>query len=129
MSNSLTKASYYDGLASYPAEHCVRILNPLSNDLSVMRQTLLFNALEAVQLNVNHRNADLKLYEYGNCYFYDPAKKEEGGTGSVLRAGQGVDDRHGKRPSALVERRRAARRLLHAASHGGKGDAAHSDWT
>ena len=44
-----------------------------------MRQTLLFNALEAVQLNVNHRNADLKLYEYGNCYFYDPAKKEEGG--------------------------------------------------
>ena len=79
MSNSLTKASYYDGLASYPAEHCVRILNPLSNDLSVMRQTLLFNALEAVQLNVNHRNADLKLYEYGNCYFYDPAKKEEGG--------------------------------------------------
>ena len=79
MSNSLTKASYYDGLASYPAEHCVRILNPLSNDLSVMRQTLLFNALEAVQLNVNHRNADLKLYEYGNCYFYDPAQKEEGG--------------------------------------------------
>ena len=79
MSNSLTKASYYDGLAGYPAEHCVRILNPLSNDLSVMRQTLLFNALEAVQLNVNHRNADLKLYEYGNCYFYDPAKKEEGG--------------------------------------------------
>ena len=79
MSNSLTKASYYDGLASYPAERCVRILNPLSNDLSVMRQTLLFNALEAVQLNVNHRNADLKLYEYGNCYFYDPAQKEEGG--------------------------------------------------
>lgn len=71
MSNSLTKASYYEGVAACPAERCVRILNPLSTDLSVMRQTLLFNTLEAVQLNVNHRNADLKLYEFGNCYFFD----------------------------------------------------------
>ncbi|MDR2883294.1 MAG: phenylalanine--tRNA ligase subunit beta [Alistipes sp.] len=76
MSNSLTRASYYDGLRSYPAERCVRILNPLSGDLGVMRQTLLFNALEAVALNTNHRNADLKLYEFGNCYSYDAAKKE-----------------------------------------------------
>lgn len=75
MSNSLTKAAYYEGLSSYPAEHSVRILNPLSADLSVMRQTLLFNTLEAVQLNVNHRNGDLKLYEFGNCYFYDDAKR------------------------------------------------------
>lgn len=73
MSNSLTKAAYYDGLTSYKAEHCVKILNPLSNDLNVMRQTLLFNTLEAVQLNANHRNGDLKLYEFGNCYFYDAA--------------------------------------------------------
>ena len=49
----------------------MKILNPLSNDLNVMRQTLLFNMLEAVQLNANHRNGDLKLYEFGNCYFYD----------------------------------------------------------
>jgi phenylalanyl-tRNA synthetase beta chain len=76
MSNSLTRASYYDGLRSYPAERCVRILNPLSGDLGVMRQTLLFNALEAVQLNTNHRNADLKLYEFGNCYSFDASKKE-----------------------------------------------------
>lgn len=79
MSNSLTKASYYEGLSSYPIERCVRILNPLSNDLSVMRQTLLFNAMEAVELNTNHRNGDLKLYEYGNCYFYDGSKAAEGG--------------------------------------------------
>ncbi len=79
MSNSLTKASYYEGLESYPAEQCVRIVNPLSNDLSVMRQTLLFNTLEAIQLNVNHRRPDLKFYEFGNCYRYDAARREEGG--------------------------------------------------
>ena len=72
MSNSLTKASYYEGLSSYKAEQCVKIMNPLSADLNVMRQTLLFNALEAVELNVNHRNADLKLFEMGNCYYFHP---------------------------------------------------------
>ncbi len=71
MSNSLTKSTYYDALAAYPASQCVKILNPLSSDLNVMRQTLLFNTLEAVELNVNRRNADLKLYEFGNCYYYN----------------------------------------------------------
>jgi phenylalanyl-tRNA synthetase beta chain len=79
MSNSLTKASYYEENADYPIERCVRILNPLSGDLSVMRQTLLYNALEAAQLNANRRNSDLKAYEFGNCYFFDAAKKAEGG--------------------------------------------------
>ena len=73
MSYSLTKGAYYENLTSFKAENCVRILNPLSADLNVMRQTLLFNALEAIQLNVNRRNADLKLYELGNCYFFDAA--------------------------------------------------------
>ncbi|MBR2015178.1 MAG: phenylalanine--tRNA ligase subunit beta [Alistipes sp.] len=77
MSNSLTKGSYYEGLTSYKAENCVRILNPLSADLNVMRQTLLFNALEAIELNINHRNADLKLFELGNCYFYNAEAKDE----------------------------------------------------
>ena len=75
MSNSLTKGAYYEGLTSYPAEHCVRILNPLSADLNVLRQTLLFNMMEAIQLNVNRKNGDLKLYEFGNCYFYDASKR------------------------------------------------------
>lgn len=79
MSNSLTRSSYYEGLAAYPEENCVRILNPLSADLGVMRQTMVFNMLEAVQLNVNHRNPNLKLYELGNVYRYDGAKKDEGG--------------------------------------------------
>lgn len=77
MSNSLTKGAYYEGLTTCPPERCVRILNPLSADLNVMRQTLLFNMLEAVCLNINHKNGDLKLYEFGNCYFYDEAKRTE----------------------------------------------------
>ncbi|WP_337771461.1 phenylalanine--tRNA ligase subunit beta [Alistipes sp.] len=77
MSNSLTKAAYYEDLTSCPAERCVRILNPLSADLNVMRQTLLFNMLEAVGLNANRRNGDLCLYEFGNCYFYDESKRTE----------------------------------------------------
>ena len=77
MSNSLTKSSYYEGLSSYKAENCVKIMNPLSADLNVMRQTLLFNALEAIELNVNHRNADLKLFELGNCYYYNGEAADE----------------------------------------------------
>ena len=80
MSNSLTKSSYYEGCSSYPAERCVRILNPLSQDLNVMRQTLLFNALEAVELNVNRRNGNLKMYEVGNCYAYATEKASEENT-------------------------------------------------
>ncbi len=76
MSNSLTRGAYYEGLESYPAAQCVKILNPLSADLNVMRQTLLFNTLEAVQLNVNRRNGDLKLYEFGNCYYYNQPEGE-----------------------------------------------------
>ena len=76
MSNSLTKGGYYEGLASFPAERCVKIMNPLSADLNVLRQTLLFNMMEAVQLNVNRRNGDLKLYEFGNCYFCDETARD-----------------------------------------------------
>ena len=79
MSNSLTKSAYYENLVSYPAESSVKILNPLSADLNVMRQTLLFNMLEAISLNVNHRNGNLKLYEFGNVYRYNAEKAEEGG--------------------------------------------------
>lgn len=76
MSNSLSKAAYYEGLDSYKAESCVRIVNPLSIDLNVMRQTLLFNSLEAIRLNSNRKNSDLCLFEVGNCYSYDPAKAD-----------------------------------------------------
>ncbi|MFI3258989.1 MAG: phenylalanine--tRNA ligase subunit beta [Rikenellaceae bacterium] len=71
MSNSLTKASYYESLEGFSVDECVKIINPLSADLNVLRQTLLFNTLEAVELNANRRNGDLKIYEFGNCYFYN----------------------------------------------------------
>ena len=85
MSNSLTRGAYYEGLAAYPAENCVKILNPLSNELNVMRQTLLFNALEAVALNVNRRNGDLRLFEFGNCYFFSPAAAAAEGAKGTLK--------------------------------------------
>jgi phenylalanyl-tRNA synthetase beta chain len=69
-SNSLTKASYYHKLKNYRDEQTVKILNPLSADLNGMRQTLLFGALESILHNANRQNKDLRLYEYGNCYFY-----------------------------------------------------------
>jgi len=77
MNNSLTKSAYYSELQSYPAENCVKLLNPLSNDLSVMRQTLLFGGLESIAYNINRKNADLKLYEFGNCYYFNADKKQD----------------------------------------------------
>jgi phenylalanyl-tRNA synthetase beta chain len=70
MSNSLTKSAYYDNLETYKTENSVKILNPLSNELNVMRQTLLFGGLEAIARNINRKNPDLKFYETGNCYSY-----------------------------------------------------------
>lgn len=77
MNNSLTPVSYYENLKSYPAENCVKLLNPLSNDLNVMRQTMLFGGLECIARNINHRRPDLKFYEYGSCYHYNEDNKTE----------------------------------------------------
>lgn len=78
LNNSLTKTAYYVGSTSFPEENCVKLLNPLSNDLAVMRQTLLFGGMENINRNVNHKNSDLKLYEFGNCYHFYPTQKVEG---------------------------------------------------
>ena len=75
MNNSLTRAAYYDGLQSYPSANLVMLLNPLSTDLNAMRQTLLFGGLESISHNINRKNADLKFFEYGNCYYYHEDKK------------------------------------------------------
>ena len=75
LNNSLTKAAYYDNLTSYPSANLVRLMNPLSADLNVMRQTLLFGGLESIAHNANRKNADLRFFEYGNCYHFDAARK------------------------------------------------------
>lgn len=77
MNNSLTKGSYYEDSLSHPASKCVRILNPLSADLNVMRQTLFFGAMEVVELNTNRKNSDLMMYEFGNCYFFNSEANRE----------------------------------------------------
>jgi len=74
MSNSLTKAAYYDQLESFKSENTVLLFNPLSSDLNGMRQTLLFGGLEAINRNTNFRNADLRFYEFGNVYHFDGTK-------------------------------------------------------
>jgi len=80
LNNSLTKGSYYTDLTSFPAANSVKIINSLSSDLNVMRQTLLFGGLENINRNVNRRNADLKFYEFGNCYYYNADNQKEGET-------------------------------------------------
>ena len=78
LNNSLTKGGYYTDLTSYPAANSVKMLNPLSSDLNVMRQTMLFGGLENIARNINRKNADLKFYEFGNCYYYNAENKKEG---------------------------------------------------
>ena len=70
LNNSLTKTAYYEG-----KKNVVKIMNPLSSDLGVMRQTLLYGGLESVEHNVKRKNANLKFFEFGNCYFFDEEKE------------------------------------------------------
>ncbi len=75
LNNSLTSVAYYDGNERWPLAECVSLLNPLSRDLGVMRQTLLYGGLESMQRNVNRRAADLRFYEFGNVYHNDASKE------------------------------------------------------
>lgn len=72
MNNSLTKSEYYTHLKTYPERNCVMIMNPLSSDLNCMRQTLLLSGLEVVAYNINRQAGELKLFELGNVYTFDP---------------------------------------------------------
>ena len=75
LNNSLTRAAYYDGLEVCPTQNLVMLMNPLSTDLNCMRQNLLFGGLESIAHNANRKNADLKFFEYGNCYHFDAEKR------------------------------------------------------
>ena len=69
LNNSLSKSAYYDDeLNSYPADRLVRIMNPLSSDLNVMRQSILFGGLESIAHNANRKNPNLRFFEFGNTY-------------------------------------------------------------
>ena len=75
LNNSLTRAAYYDNLQCYPSQNLVRLMNPLSSDLNVMRQTLLFGGLESIARNINHKNPDLRFFEFGNCYYFHEERR------------------------------------------------------
>ncbi len=74
LNNSLTKSAYYNGLNHYSEERLVRIYNPLSSDLNVMRETLLFGGLESLEHNIKRKNPNLKFFEFGNVYSYSAEK-------------------------------------------------------
>ncbi len=76
MNNSLTKISYYESLEKLSLDKGVKIVNPLSSDLGIMRQTLLFGGLENVQRNLNRKIEDIRFFEFGNCYHYNAAKAD-----------------------------------------------------
>jgi phenylalanyl-tRNA synthetase beta chain len=70
MCNSLNPAAWYEQNSDFDNEQLVRLANPLSSDLNAMRQSLLYGGLSSVSWNINRQNPDLKLYEFGHCYFY-----------------------------------------------------------
>ena len=76
LNNSLTKEAYYTQLKTYAPEHLVCVINPLSTDLNVMRQTLLFGGLESIAHNANRKNGNLRFFETGNCYYFDAEKRD-----------------------------------------------------
>ncbi|MDE6297185.1 MAG: phenylalanine--tRNA ligase subunit beta [Muribaculaceae bacterium] len=75
LNNSLSAVSYYENSELYPLTSCVRLMNPLSNDLAVLRQTLLYGGLESISHNVNRKEGDLKFYEFGKVYNFDSSKE------------------------------------------------------
>ena len=86
LNNSLTKEAYYNDLTAYPKDSAVKLLNPLSSDLNVLRQTLLFGGLESIAHNANRKNANLRFFEFGNCYYKNPATTEEQKAADTLAA-------------------------------------------
>lgn len=73
--NSLTAEAFYEGLETFPQEKLVHIMNPLSSDLNVMRQTLLFGGLQSISRNINHKAQSCRFYEFGNTSFYNAEKQ------------------------------------------------------
>ena len=79
INNSLTRSGYYIENEDFDENKSVTLLNPLSKDLDVMRQSLLFGGLEVVSYNINHKIPDQKLYEFGKIYSKDPSKEKNSG--------------------------------------------------
>jgi phenylalanyl-tRNA synthetase beta chain len=92
MANSLTTPDYIKLSENLKEDYNVHILNPLSNDLSAMRQSLLFSGLEALSFNINRRNTDLKLFEFGKTYHKLPSGYDEPKHLSLFATGNRLDE-------------------------------------
>lgn len=90
MNNSLTRRANYEGLATMPADACVTLMNPLSADLNVMRQTLLFGGLQTIAHNINHKQRNLRFFEFGNCY----TRRAEGQSAEADTPLKGFEEEH-----------------------------------
>jgi phenylalanyl-tRNA synthetase beta chain len=84
LNNSLTAGAYYETSAVFPKSRCVALANPQSAEIEVMRQTLLFGGLESIRFNRNHKNPDLRLYEFGKVYSYREGQAQEGNPLAVI---------------------------------------------
>ncbi|MDH7914357.1 phenylalanine--tRNA ligase subunit beta [Winogradskyella sp. SYSU M77433] len=93
MANSLTSPKYVELSEGLNTDHNVKMLNPLSNDLEVMRQSLLFSGLEAVAHNINRRRTDLKLFEFGKTYHQYDDNREEHKHLSIFVTGNKSEER------------------------------------
>lgn len=96
LSNSLTKSAYSDNL-----DTAVKILNPLSSDLDVMRQTMLYSGLEAIAYNQNRRSADLKFYEFGKVYSVKDDKYNEAQRFSIFLTGANAAEQWNQKPKPV----------------------------
>ena len=90
MNNSLTRRANYEGLTTMPADACVTLMNPLSADLNVMRQTLLFGGLQTIAHNINHKQRNLRFFEFGNCYM----RRAEGQSAEADAPLKGFEEEH-----------------------------------
>jgi phenylalanyl-tRNA synthetase beta chain len=77
MNNSLTKSEYAAQFDFIDETQSIKLLNPLSNELNVMRQSLLFSGMENIVRNTNNKNANLRLFEFGKTYWLDTAAAHE----------------------------------------------------
>lgn len=92
LNNSLTNEAYYKHSKTLNAEHQVKILNPLSKDLEILRQSMLFGGLESLVFNANRKIENIKLFEFGKTYHQFPTNREEQKHLSLLVSGNKTKD-------------------------------------
>jgi len=92
LANSLTSPEYHELSSNIKEEHSIKMLNPLSNDLSVMRQSMLFSGLSAISHNINRKRANLRLFEFGKTYHQYDSRRVENKHLTIFTTGNRNED-------------------------------------